>query len=131
MSKNFLDFKQLVPVDWSSEGYLHIGWLILVAALGIVGVVSIVVVVLIVSSSQVAGTAARIIFIIVFVFILIVGVTILTFIIRVSFVGLIDFKFIITLGDINLVNFIHPPCVDGLLSEDVGLKICCFLEGCL
>ena len=46
-----LDFKWLVPVDWSSEGHLHIGWLILEVALGVVGVASIVVVVLIVSSS--------------------------------------------------------------------------------
>ena len=50
MSKDFLNFKQLVPIDWSSEGYLHIGWLILEVALGIVGC-SIVVVVVVISSS--------------------------------------------------------------------------------
>ena len=55
----------------------------------------------------------------------------LTFIIRVSNVGFIDFKFLIILGDINLVNFIYPPCVDGWFSEDAGLKIHCFLEDCL
>ena len=48
MSDNFLDLKQLVPVEWSSEGHLHIGWLILEVALGVVGIASIAVVVLIV-----------------------------------------------------------------------------------
>ena len=50
MYKNFLIFKQLVPVDWSSEGYLHIGWIILEVALSTVGCF-IVVVVHVISSS--------------------------------------------------------------------------------
>ena len=131
MSENFLDFEQLVSVHWSSEGYLHIHWFILKAVLGAVGVASIGVVRFIVSRACVAGVFVEIIIIIVLVSILVVGVLVLTFIIRISNVGLIDFKFIITLGDINLVNLIHPPCVDGLLCKDVGLKIRGFLKGCL
>ena len=70
-------------------------------------------------AGAVAGT---IVITIVLVFILIVGIIILTFIIRISYVGFIDLKILIIVGDINLVNLIHPSCIDGLLGEDVGLS---------
>ena len=75
-----------------------------------------------------AGAAAGIIFItVVFVFILILGVIVLTFIIRVSYVSFIDLEILIIVGDINLVNLVHPSCIDGFLSEDAGLEIHCCL----
>ena len=128
MSEDFLDLKQLVPVDWSSESYLHIGWLILEVALGVVGVAFIAVVVLFVSS---AGAVAEVIVNIVLVSILVIGVIVLTFVIWVSNVGFIDLEFIITEADINLVDLIHPICINGLLSKDAGLEIHGFLECCL
>ena len=79
-----------------------------------------------------AGAVAGIIVItVVSVFILIVGIIVLTFIIGVSYVSFIDLKILIKVGDINLVNLIHPSCIDGLLSEDAELIICGFLKGCL
>ena len=68
---------------------------------------------------------------IVSVFILIVRIIILTFIIRISYVSFINLKILIIAGDINLVDFIHPFCIDGLLGEDAGLEIHCFLKSCL
>ena len=126
MSDNFLDLKQLVPFDWSSESHLHIGWLVLEVALGVVGIASIVVVVLIVSSSCVAG-----IIIIVLVSILVIGVIILTFVIWIPNVSFVDLEFIITEADINLVDLVYPSHINGLLCKHVGLKIHGFLEGCL
>ena len=78
-----------------------------------------------------AGAVAGIIVItVVSVFVLIVRIIILTFIIRIPCVGFIDLEILIIVGDINLVNLVHPSCIDGLLGEDVGLKIC-FLKSCL
>ena len=62
------------------------------------------------------------------VFILIVRVIILTFVIRLSYVGFIDLEILIIVSDVNLVDLVHPSCIDGLLGEDVGLKIHCFLK---
>ena len=133
MSENFLDLKQLVPVDWSSEGHLHIGWLILEVALDVVGIASIAIVVLIVSSSCVAGAFAGIIIIIIIIFvsILVIWVIILTLVIWVPNVSFIDLEVIITEADINLVDLVHPSHINGLLCKDVGLKIRGFLKGCL
>ena len=40
----------------------------------------------------------------------------------------IDLKILIIVGDVNLVDLVRPSCIDGLLGEDAGLKIHCFLE---
>ena len=122
MSEDFMDLKQLVPVDWFSEGHLHIGCLILEVALGVVGIASIAVVVLILSISCVAGAVAGSISIVVLVSILVIGVIILTFVIWVPNMTFIDLEFIITGADINLVDLIYPSCVNSLFVRMQGLK---------
>ena len=131
MSENFLDLKQFIPADWPSEHHLHISGFILEVVFGVVGVISIVVVMLIVSKSCIAGAIAGIIVNSVLVSILVVWITILTFVIWVSDVSFIDLKLIITGADINLVDLVHPSCIDGLFCKDAGLKIHGFLKSCL
>ena len=88
---------------------MHIGWLVLECVLGVWHST---VVVFVVSSCRFAGVVAEIIVItIVSVFILIVRIIILTFIIRIPYVGFIDLKILIIIGDVNLVNLIHPPYI--------------------
>ena len=121
----------LIPLDWSSECHLHIGWLILEVALGVVGVTSIAVVMLIVSKSCIAGAIVGIVINIVLVSILVIGIIILTFVIWVSDISFIDLELITTGADINLVDLIPPSCINGLFCKDAGLKIHGFLESCL
>ena len=105
MPENLLDLEQLVLVDKSSEGHLHIGWLILEVVLGVVSIVAIVG--LIVCSSCVAGAIAEIIVVIVLVFILLlIWIIILAFVICVPNMFFIDLKLIITLADIYVVDLI-------------------------
>ena len=45
--------------------------------------------------------------------------------------SLIDFQIAVILVDIDVVDLVHFPGVDGLLCENAVLKICGFLECCL
>ena len=130
MSEYFLDLEELIPVDRSSECNLDIGWFILEVVLVLGGVTSSVE--LIITSCCDTGAAGGIIIGMTgFVSILIIRVIVLTFVVGVPNMSLINLKFFIILADINLVDLIYPPGIDGLLGKDVRFKICGFLEGYL
>ena len=130
MSEYFLDLEKLIPVDGFSECNLNIGWFILEVVFFLDGVASSVE--LIVTSHCATGAIAGIIIVMTgFVFIVITRGIFLTFVVWVLNMSLINLKFFIIMADIDLVDLIYSPGIDGLFGEDVRFEIHGFFEGCL
>ena len=62
---------------------------------------------------------------------LVIRIIVLTLVVRVSYMCLIDFYFIFSIGDINVVDLVNFSVVYALFSNDPRFKIHCFLESCL
>ena len=130
MSGDFLDLEQLnVPVNWSSEGNLHIHWLVLEAVFVVVIPSIVAGVGLVVSRSRIVCAIGRVC--VIFFFSLINRIIILTLVAEVPDMCFIYFKLVVPVADINLVDLIKFPCVDTLLGDDLGLQTHGFLKSYL